>query len=45
MNDQGNCVTLRKSVMVDNMEHIEELKQDLTVEQLSCMEVVKCRSH
>ena len=31
--------------MVDNMERIEELKQDLTVEQLSCMEVIKCRSH
>ena len=27
------------------MERIEELKQDLTVDQLSCMEVVKCHSH
>ena len=45
MNDQGNCVTLRKSVIVDNMECVEELKQDLTVKQLSCMEVLKCCSH
>ena len=45
MNDQGNCATLRKSVMVDNMERVEECKQDLTVEQLSCIEVIKCHSH
>ena len=45
VNSRGDCVTLRKSCMFNDMNEIEEFKHSLPKHHLECLEIVKCRSH
>ena len=41
----GDAITVRKSIMVADLESVNSLKTTLTNRELNCMEVVKCKSH
>ena len=45
INSRGDCITLRKSCIFDNMTDVDAFKATLPRKHLECMEVVKCRSH